>query len=159
MITIAVANQKGGVGKTTIAFNLATILSGKRQTKVLAIDNDPQGNLTSSFLENPAVLKANILSAYNDDPFTPQEFSPFLDFFGADINLAPVAERDFQTIFGLKESLAGMNGKYNYCVIDTLPSFGQPPERLLPVQVNELFLAEEERPLRLHYPLSVTCYC
>jgi chromosome partitioning protein len=47
-----------------------------------------------------------------------------LDFFGADINLAPVAERDFQTIFGLKESLGTLNGKYQYCVIDTLPSFG-----------------------------------
>ena len=124
MITIAIANQKGGVGKTTIAFNLATILSARKQTKVLAIDNDPQGNLTSSFLENPADLKANILSAYSDASFTPQTFNPSLDFFGADINLASVAERDFQTIFGLKNALAGLSTKYQYCVIDTLPSFG-----------------------------------
>ncbi len=49
MITIAVANQKGGVGKTTIAFNLAQILSSQYRFKVLRMDNDPQGNLTSSF--------------------------------------------------------------------------------------------------------------
>jgi chromosome partitioning protein len=124
MIKIAVANQKGGVGKTTIAFNLATILSARKQTKVLAIDNDPQGNLTSSFLENPVELQAYILAAYNGNPFEPQEFSDSLDFFGADINLAPVAEWDFETIFKLGDALSNLNGKYNYCVIDTLPSFG-----------------------------------
>ena len=41
MITIAVANQKGGVGKTTVAFNLSQILARRRKTRVLALDNDP----------------------------------------------------------------------------------------------------------------------
>jgi len=41
MTTIAIANQKGGVGKTTIAFNIASIFSKSRSTNILAIDNDP----------------------------------------------------------------------------------------------------------------------
>ncbi len=129
IITIAIANQKGGVGKTTIVFNLAQILSARRSTKVLAIDNDPQGNLTSSFLENPAKLHGTILKAYEGNPLAPEKLSPNLDFLGASIALAPVAERDFQVIFRLKESLdklklASGSASYDYVIIDCLPSFG-----------------------------------
>lgn len=129
MIKLAIANQKGGVGKTTIAFNLAQILSGRRGTKVLAIDNDAQGNLTSSFLENPAELKGNILNAYEEKDLEPQRISNSLDFLGSNISLAPVAERDFQIIFRLKESIeklenSSLRKAYDYVVIDCLPSFG-----------------------------------
>ena len=54
MIKIAVANLKGGVGKTTIAFNLAWALSKKRGAKVLAVDNDSQGHLTGALLKDIA---------------------------------------------------------------------------------------------------------
>ena len=129
IITIAIANQKGGVGKTTIAFNLAQILSTRRSTKVLAIDNDPQGNLTSSFLENPDKLRGLVLKAYEGKPLVPEKLSPNLDFLGASIALAPVAERDFQVIFRLKESLDKLKlasgiASYDYVIIDCLPSFG-----------------------------------
>lgn len=124
MITIAVANQKGGVGKTTLSFNLAQILAGRKGIKVLAIDNDPQGNLTSSFVENPASVTTNVLAAYNDRPVQPEWVTGSLAFLGADITLAPVAERDFQVVFKLKETLEVMDGQFDYCIIDCLPSFG-----------------------------------
>lgn len=136
MITIAVANQKGGVGKTTIAFNLSHILASKRNTRVIAVDNDPQGNLTSSFIEDPAALEANILNAYNGKSLEPLRVLKKLYFIGSDINLSIIAERDFQAIFRLKEFLARLRtrnikkpGKpslhrFDFAIIDSLPSFG-----------------------------------
>jgi len=126
---LAITNQKGGVGKTTIAYNLACILSSHRNTKVLAIDNDPQGNLTASFLEEPIHLKGNVLQAYDNEPVAPQRLASNLHLLGADINLAPIAERDFQVIFQFKESLeklqtASGTDPYDYIIIDCLPSFG-----------------------------------
>ena len=105
MVTIAVSNQNGGVGKTTIAFDLAQILSSRQKAKVLAIDNDPQGNLTSSFLEDPAKLKAHVLDAYDERVFMPVQISENLYLLGSDFTLAQVAERHFQVISKLKESI------------------------------------------------------
>jgi chromosome partitioning protein len=129
MVTIAVANQKGGVGKTTIAFNLAQILAGQRRKSILAVDNDPQANLTSSFLEKPAKLKANVITAYDEEPLMPQKISRSVKLLGSDTNLAAVAERDFSVIFKLKESLkalqTGLDSKiFDFIIIDCLPSFG-----------------------------------
>jgi chromosome partitioning protein len=128
MITIAVANQKGGVGKTTISFNLAQILSNKKRITVLAVDNDPQGNLTSSFLEKTEDLAGNISDAYDEKPLRPIKISNSLYLLGSDINLAPIAEREFQVIFRLKEGLERLVAEYpkrfDYVVIDCLPSFG-----------------------------------
>jgi len=124
MITIAISNQKGGVGKTTIAFNLAKILSNRRNNKVIAIDNDPQGNLTSSLLERSDNDSGNVLDVYNDRPLAPIQISNNLSVLCSNINLAPVAEREFQVIFKLKEGLEKLSNNYNFAIIDSLPSFG-----------------------------------
>jgi chromosome partitioning protein len=129
MITIAVTNQKGGVGKTTIAFNLSHILADIRRKKVLTVDNDPQGNLTSSLLEDPSMEDAHTLKAYDEKLFVPMKISKNLYLLGSDITLAQVAERDFQVIFSLKESIKRIDestkgGGFDYVVIDCLPSFG-----------------------------------
>ena len=128
MVTIAVANQKGGVGKTTTAFNLSQILASRNGGRVLVIDNDPQGNLTSSFLEDPSKLNGNILDAYQDQPLKPQKISDNLDFLGSDITLSPVSEKDFQVVFALKEAVQKLQKEstqiYDYVIIDCLPSFG-----------------------------------
>jgi chromosome partitioning protein len=129
MITIAVANQKGGVGKTTIAFNLSNILANVHLQKVLTVDNDPQGNLTSSLLEDPSKLDAHTLKAYNEEPFMPMQISENLYLLGSNIALAQVAERDFQVISELKEGIKRIDvstegGGFDYVIIDCLPSFG-----------------------------------
>ena len=124
MITIAITNQKGGVGKTTIAFNMCRLLASRKNTSVLAIDNDPQGNLTSSFMENTADLNARVLDIYDEKTTPPMKVGKNLYLFGSDITLAPVAERDFQIIFKLKESIEKFKDTFDYAIIDCLPSLG-----------------------------------
>ncbi len=125
MAIIAIANQKGGVGKTTIAFNLAKGLA-ERRYKILALDNDPQGNLTSSFLDDPTKLIADILNLYEKDnpQIAPHQISDNLFLIGANIHLAKIADSDFEVIFKLREGLENIKRNYDFVLIDCLPIFG-----------------------------------
>lgn len=121
---ITVTNQKGGVGKTIIAYQLARALAatGKR---VLAVDNDPQGNFSENCLPGGEEVTAHVMGLYQGQTPSPQPVASGLDLIGSDIQLAPVADQNFEVIFKLREGLESYRESYDYIIVDSVPSFGQ----------------------------------
>lgn len=123
-IILALANQKGGVGKTLICFNLAKELAQKGFS-VLAIDNDPQANLTAAFLEEPELLEANVYRFYQEHyDVSPHSIEKNLDLIGSDIRLSQVNDGSFHAIYKLKEGIELLKKSYDFILIDCVPSLG-----------------------------------
>ena len=126
---IAVANQKGGVGKTTTSVNLSAALAelGK---KVLLIDCDPQGNATSGLGIAKDELELSIYDALvNDvdinDIVISTEFGldivpAVMDLAGAEVELVNVDDKQYR----LKKAVATIKDKYDYILMDCPPSLG-----------------------------------
>ncbi|HVA41324.1 MAG TPA: AAA family ATPase [Candidatus Binataceae bacterium] len=125
---VAIANQKGGVGKTTTAVNLAVALAQVGQ-RVLLIDLDPQGNATSGLTPEPIKSGTIYDSLVNRTPLMQvvRESRPSLylapsstDLVGAEIELATIEGRERR----LKTELRDEALQYNFVLIDTPPSLG-----------------------------------
>ena len=126
---ISVANQKGGVGKTTTTVNLGTLLA-KKGKKVLLIDADPQGNATSGLGVEKEVEFSTYDILVNDTEMeeTIQDtiiknlkICPSnMNLAGAEVELVSMMSREQR----LKEKLEEIRGKFDYILIDCPPSLG-----------------------------------
>lgn len=127
---LAVANQKGGVGKTTTAVNLGAALA-ELGYRVLVVDLDPQGNATTGLGINARSLEASIYDVILHDVPLEDVVEPTslrnlfvvpatIDLAGAEIELVPLFSRELR----LRRALDSVEGDYDFTLIDCPPSLG-----------------------------------
>lgn len=126
---ISVANQKGGVGKTTTSINLSTILA-KKGKKVLMVDADPQGNASSGVgfdkeieesVYDLLVGETEIENVVNKTNIKNLSICPSnINLAGAEVELVSVMSREYR----LKEKLDAVKNDYDFIIIDCPPSLG-----------------------------------
>lgn len=126
---VSIANQKGGVGKTTTSVNLSTILA-KRGKKVLMIDADPQGNASSGvgidkdveesvydiLIDDTEIEKVVKKTNIKNLSICPSN----INLAGAEVELVSMMSREYR----LKEKLDSIKDNYDYIIIDCPPSLG-----------------------------------
>ena len=127
---IAIANQKGGVGKTTTAFNLGACLAAEGK-KVLLVDADPQANATSGLGLNSEDMEYSIYECMIDNIPAEKALTPTcvdglevitsrIDLVGAEVELTKRNEREKI----LRKTLAPLKEQYDFILIDCSPSLG-----------------------------------
>lgn len=125
---ISIANQKGGVGKTTTAINVSSLLAAAEK-KSLLVDIDPQSNSSSGLSitnQNPSIYEV-LIGTENITDVIIESYMPHLDLLPSSINLVG-AEIEMVDMDGrerlLKNALDEISNKYDYIIIDCPPSLG-----------------------------------
>jgi chromosome partitioning protein len=127
---VAIANQKGGVGKTTTAVNLGAGLA-ELDFRVLVVDLDPQGNATTGLGVNHRSVQGSVYDVMMHDAAAEDCVEPTsvrnlfvipatIDLAGAEIELVPAMSRELK----LRRALATVRDEYDYILIDCPPSLG-----------------------------------
>jgi chromosome partitioning protein len=160
-----VANQKGGVGKTTSAVSLGGLLAEQGE-RVLLIDLDPQGSLTAYFGYDPETIPTSTLNLFSADKITRTQVQrlvqdtsyPGLSLLPASIGLSTIERKAAQGGMGLKvsQALKQVWNDFDHVIIDSPPVLGTLminalaacDQLLVPVQTEFLALKGMERMLR-----------
>jgi chromosome partitioning protein len=127
---IAIANQKGGVGKTTTGINLAASLA-TLEKKTLIVDADPQANTTSGFGFNPREIRTSIYECMVDGVSTAESILPtdinyldllpsHIDLVGAEVEMVNLERREEK----MRNALIPIKDNYDFIIIDCSPSLG-----------------------------------
>ncbi len=128
---VAIANQKGGVGKTTSAVSLSAALARKKKN-VLLVDSDPQGNSTSGIGVQQSDVTSHLYHCYTQNipaqkalvvPDKKKSLTVIpsgIDLAAAEMELFPVENREYV----LKKMLSSLKDEYDYIIIDCPPSLG-----------------------------------
>ena len=135
MKVLAVANQKGGVGKTTTCRSLA-FLAAERGLRVLCVDLDPQKNFSKTLLnfrarnavigDEASATLASHLFASDEVKVVPLNCGNGTALLAAERGLVDVGELPLDAIKNPRQALAKISADYDLCIIDTAPTLGKP---------------------------------